>query len=1416
MNIASLTCGLLLFAASAALAANPDPYEPSRIREFTGAPTRVVWLQDTTDVPTVDAERPTLRLMGWDSEDGKGERAILDKPAAYLKPLFTADGSQVVFGDPLEKTVSMVNWDGSGLRVLLKEAALADVWKDPVSGTEWVYAQVQESRDGKSVPVIRRYQINDPKVSELVWDKMPIFNFTVSGDGRAASGGGDGGNSPQGYLTLPNGEFTQRAGGCWPSIAPDNSHRSWVFQGNHRAVHFYIPSGRGGAKAFGYTIKFDESPGLSLGGREEVHRIRWSNSTRFMVCSSPFSEWDYKGQVKVPKHVAEKIEIYIGKFSEDLKRLEEWRRVTSNDNGDYWADVWIKPGEGAQAIAMEVPKEAEQGDAGEKLDDSELVFTWETGAVGNQISDPVTGAIRQCSGQLRANARFGLNHVLDLSGGWFVPDDAAGLFLKAALKNQAWTFEGIVTPAQEARDEQVIFLFGQNLGTAQAALFQIGNRLGLRMGGKNWDLGTLRIGLPNHIVLSYGRDGLAGSIDGRRILAGGEAIPSLSDWKEAPLVFGAEPDGTRNWPGLLEGIRLFGRSMDIKEAKQRYRYQKDARKERQPVEPIIVEAKLLEKSAPAKPEEIAPYRRCLNVNLYEIAKVIKGEMPDKKIAVAQWSVLDGKVSSAYEAMKVGEVRKLVIEPWDKHPEQDSERKIEGEFFDDVTLFYDTSVPAAGGGEGATAQTVEWASAESGSWSDSRRWSTGQVPRPGDSVVLGDVPKGSREIATSLPVTIRSLKIDQQGAAANMLKLGAAFTLRGTERLLKMPASRAVVLDTAGNPLTLEAGTFRDLSFNGTIRLSGKGAVAGVTILDGGLDYTRSPQVKFTGAGRGAAAEAAMEVHAVQITHLGAGYTSEPSVVIAEPDLANGRIALATAKIDRKSGAIEAIVVIDPGAGYTAQPSIVLEGGGGSGAKAEAFLAVSEIHITSRGEGYTEPPEVEFEGGGGSGARGRAATQVTVIRGVAGTAEIALTNRGALEQAGGSIFLDWAASEKGSAKRQFANEGEWTMKGGALKFGSSTGMPALYGEGNVNRGTMRVLDRSWLGFASLLNTGELEIGKGAILGQVEFAQRDGILKNEGVVRVTGGTVEDPAVFGVNSQIVNRNREVHNGSTGGAKASWSIVGGNSPAAFRITGGQVRMFNHPGASLEIASGGALMLETSDAGARHRFERREAKLVNAGETKLGGDLYIRSNHGSFGGIDNSGKLTLDASARLVRLQNSVGQGGLYKAPDYTSLILNREGGALAGSGKFSYVDATGEENAGYMRIVNLGNLSVSGEKPGRWELENVNVYLGAVPPPDDGKKKEEAPLQGRGTVTLRVAGAAVDSFDLRGKDGGGQFVLAVGTGNTLNIVTPGGARGQGTHRIIHAMVVSGTFDVLQFNGTGNAPYTVRYQPDGVEVVFP
>ena len=37
------------------------------------------------------------------------------------------------------------------------------------------------------------------------------------------------------------------------------------------------------------------------------------------------------------------VEIYVGRFNDNYTAIESWWRVTNNDRGDFFPDVWVSP-----------------------------------------------------------------------------------------------------------------------------------------------------------------------------------------------------------------------------------------------------------------------------------------------------------------------------------------------------------------------------------------------------------------------------------------------------------------------------------------------------------------------------------------------------------------------------------------------------------------------------------------------------------------------------------------------------------------------------------------------------------------------------------------------------------------------------------------------------------------------------------------------------------------------------------------------------------------------------------------------------------------------------------------------------------------------------------------------------------------
>lgn len=334
--IKMLTCLALAISLGAAEEVAPA----AAVKALTAAPTRVVWCQDAGDGSDAGAKFEQLRLMGFDTEDGRGERAILSKLSNYAKPLLAPRGDRVVFSNRREQKIYAVNWDGTGLRPVTDGFALA-VWEDPQNSNVWVYAGTAVSNTAASLKNIRRHLLDQPSVSEPVWDKtlVDIDNFQLSADGRCSSG-----QFPWptcGILDLAEGAAHKIGTGCWPSLAPDNSYRLWIFDGAHRNLALFDPTPNRR-----WVVNINRAPGI---GGFEVYHPRWSSHPRFMAMTGPYTVGDRDNRIRGG---GAGVEIYIGRFRSDFQNIEQWMRVTHNTNADFFPDVWIA---GGRAAGVSVP-----------------------------------------------------------------------------------------------------------------------------------------------------------------------------------------------------------------------------------------------------------------------------------------------------------------------------------------------------------------------------------------------------------------------------------------------------------------------------------------------------------------------------------------------------------------------------------------------------------------------------------------------------------------------------------------------------------------------------------------------------------------------------------------------------------------------------------------------------------------------------------------------------------------------------------------------------------------------------------------------------------------------------------------------------------------------------------------------------
>lgn len=304
----------------------PDPVA----KDLGDLHVRVVWCQDHGHNDDVFADGPSLRLMGYDSRDGQGERAVLSDLRNINKPMLTPDGRQIVFTDFPAKKAYVVNWDGSGLKHFA-DGQVLEAWKDPVSGTQWVYVQSGRHKGKKfDRNPVYRHSLDNLEKKELVWDQSPVSrdNFQLSADGKWA-----GGQFPwpkSGIIRLDEKKLDKRPKGCWTSFAPDNSYVLWIFEGSHRAVTMHAAD-----EARPWEVPINTAPAMN---GSEVYHPRWSNHRRYFAVTGPYVIRRGGNNIRGG---GPGVEIFLGRFDERLTRVEAWTQVTRNQRADIFPDVWI-------------------------------------------------------------------------------------------------------------------------------------------------------------------------------------------------------------------------------------------------------------------------------------------------------------------------------------------------------------------------------------------------------------------------------------------------------------------------------------------------------------------------------------------------------------------------------------------------------------------------------------------------------------------------------------------------------------------------------------------------------------------------------------------------------------------------------------------------------------------------------------------------------------------------------------------------------------------------------------------------------------------------------------------------------------------------------------------------------------------
>jgi len=322
-NIGAVLTGLLVTLGSASAARETV----KELLELTGGKrAKVAWNQGNGD---------DQKLHYLDTNEGVIHKLDFGGTA----PLWTSNGRMLVISTGKAPERKIVAYDTETKKLIdLVEPGPANhviaVWTDPKVNRTWIYVNdVGDKNEAWNVAAgpIYRFPADKPAERELFWDRTSSHLYLMfSEDGTRACFEPSWANIGQlsvvygddGKIDQDNSVYKTIGGGCFPSMAPDNSYRLFRLDGGHKKIDMTDADGTNPR-----SISVIDMPGVGDQGKQ-IWLTRWGTHPRYMSLMGPDSN---------------EARIWVGRFDEDYTKIEKWVAVSKEGGPKCWqSQVWVE------------------------------------------------------------------------------------------------------------------------------------------------------------------------------------------------------------------------------------------------------------------------------------------------------------------------------------------------------------------------------------------------------------------------------------------------------------------------------------------------------------------------------------------------------------------------------------------------------------------------------------------------------------------------------------------------------------------------------------------------------------------------------------------------------------------------------------------------------------------------------------------------------------------------------------------------------------------------------------------------------------------------------------------------------------------------------------------------------------------
>lgn len=648
-----------------------------------GRQVRTAWIRgagESADIAVTDTGAPGVRILSQVRAD-------------WRKPLITADGNSVIAtqitglddsGAPLAE-MHLLPWTGGAGKPLGKGFALTLHTDD--QGAEWVYAleSLRPSRRSTLTgSMLVRFHAATPEEREIIWADGLIStdNFQVSRDGLRAAGlfpwpraGLLDLSDPVSRKWLPLGH------GSWTALAGDNSYASCLVDGTQRRLKMTAPNAEPG-----WDFNLQEQS--SLGG-QPVTSLRWSNHPRFVAMTLGRET---------------ESEVWAVHFSDDLRRIERFVRITEDSQMDTDPVMWVKDGASFTTVREQKPASPAPKTLPWPSDSDGLLFAWGNADSPNQIQR--VGEKSVCQVKPMGNAVTGRHYSMNLSAGWFSADEASGKIVTDTLRESgAFTLGFILTERSGTRPPYSVRLVTLQRpdGTDLLALHRVDKWLVLRLllGPDETSAVEHTISLTEFSIrdqeaadlsVSLQRDNLVVRIGPQKIREIQMPATGFGAWRDGRLFFGDPMPYGEPWRGEMERVYLAGRSADDSEIQATAESNSLTLVGRRQAGVASLTGRLIESSEAFPLTKYPGIRSALTSSVWEVTQLNRwgDELLGKRITVLRWAVMDGKPLPP--PVLTGDMAEMNLEEFSDHDELSREVIHDTTKQDTVRVFFDPSLP----------------------------------------------------------------------------------------------------------------------------------------------------------------------------------------------------------------------------------------------------------------------------------------------------------------------------------------------------------------------------------------------------------------------------------------------------------------------------------------------------------------------------------------------------------------------------------------------------------------------------------------------------------------------------------------------------------------------------------------------------